>query len=84
MNRTEEQLRELERSLAYEHPSGLLDSCFVKKGDDDGRYWIDLERGEYGDFESEIAYLDSRGLLERHPQHAHWVCVRDESEEEKA
>jgi hypothetical protein len=44
--------------------------------------WFDLDsfdtNGFYCDVEQAVSYLESRGLLIRHPNHDRWVAVRAE------
>jgi hypothetical protein len=39
-----------------------------------------ISRGAEEFVKEAVEYLDARGLIERHPDNANWVCVRDESE----
>lgn len=80
---TPEALRTLERSLAYERARGALDSfCGAGRDAFSDRNWYDLDDVDEDavNVDDEAAYLDSRGLLERHPTKPRWVDVRDESE----
>jgi hypothetical protein len=76
-------LRAIEMTLAYEQASGILESScnYIKEnsGDDPDSFWLDLGSLDE-DLDDEIAYLESRRLLERHPEHAGWVRICDEGE----
>ena len=41
--------------------------------------FYDLRSAEI-DMTDEVKYLHARGLLDIHPDHSHWVSLRDESE----
>jgi hypothetical protein len=69
----------IEQSLAYEHAASVIEShCVVQKTADLVQYY-DLASAEI-DVTEEAMYLDSRRLLERHPEHLLWVLIRDEDE----
>lgn len=71
-------LRAIERSLAYEQASQMVDSsCLLRTAGSDT--WIDLASAEI-DLSDEVAYLEARGLLMRHGDHPEWVMVCDEGE----
>jgi hypothetical protein len=76
------QLRELERSLAYEHATGLIESCCVRHEHDLGNYYdLDNTPGvPDGALDDVIHYLDMRGLLSRDTDNPNIVELRDESE----
>ncbi|MDP9037813.1 MAG: hypothetical protein M3O02_00900 [Acidobacteriota bacterium] len=81
--------RGIERSMAFDFASGLLDGetlCVERDGEPDFD-WMDLasarddETGELAEHvEEAIRYLDSRELIERDPEHPDWISIRDESE----
>jgi hypothetical protein len=80
-----EDLRDLERSLAYDEASSMIDSmCAMESTDDRLEAWwnniddIDDMPGVEEAIADAVRYLDSRGLLERHPNHPNWVRVLDE------
>ena len=70
------EMRDLERSMAYEHASGIIDGESYSKPD--GWMEVDIE-GEVEIFDA-VRYLEWRGLVERHAQHSNWIKVREESE----
>jgi hypothetical protein len=41
--------------------------------------WYDLTSSDE-DLSDEVAYLDARRFLQRHPQNQHWVIIQDEGE----
>lgn len=80
--------RGLERSMAFDFASAVLDGEALpadRNGEADYD-WLDMTsaRGEDGEFpehiEEVIRYLDSRGLIERDPEHPEWIAILDESE----
>lgn len=67
----------LERSLAYQFAAGVIDGESIAVGDD--KEWSEIDpEGEVDLFDA-VRYLESRGLLERHPDHPNWVMVCDEA-----
>jgi hypothetical protein len=80
MERTATELRKIERSLAYSMASGIIESeCLcVQMGEEDCE-WRDLNSANTP-LEDEVAYLESRRLIERHPEHREWVTICDEGE----
>lgn len=70
-------LRLIEMSFAFERASGAIESSCLFEQD-----WFDLESADE-DLTDEIAYLESRQLLEHHPDHPSWVAIRNESESEE-
>jgi hypothetical protein len=84
------ELLALERSLAYEAASGVIDGCCASKrvnGSAIDEWWSNIDDvAEVAGIAEEIAdavrYLEARGLIERHPDHPNWVQVRDEDEPE--
>ncbi len=76
---TSAKLGSLERTFAYEQASGLISSCCVVEETDGLDQFYDLDSAEV-DLSNEVAYLDSRRLLERHPEHPRWVMICDEDE----
>ena len=79
-------LRSLELSLAYESAAGTIDcQCAPERdgSDDVDDWWSNIDDvsdiSESVEFVADaVRYLDSRGLLERHPDHSNWVRVLDE------
>jgi hypothetical protein len=71
-------LRDIEKSLAYEHAASAIES-FCSRAPDDGHTWFDLATSDV-DLSDEATYLESRGLLDRHRMHRAWVSVRHEDE----
>ena len=77
-------MREIELSFAYERASGVIESACASRG------WTTEFFGLYYDLDDvdedtvsvdeEAAYLDSRGLLDHHPDNPRWVSICDESE----
>ena len=76
---TSQDLRNAELSFAYEHAGGMIEGLCVYAGNADGNTWYDLSKTER-DISKEIAYLESRGLLQRHPLNPAIARVRGEDE----
>lgn len=74
-------LRVIEMSLAYGQAAGIIQSsCIVAElaGEfDDG--WYDLATSDV-ELSDEIAYLESRRLLQRHLERENWVIIRGEAD----
>lgn len=71
-----------EMSFAYERAAGVIESeCVVAEPHVDAleNGWFDLESTSV-ELDDEVAYLESRNLLQRHPEHPHWVTIRDEGD----
>jgi hypothetical protein len=75
--RTARDLRKIELSFAYDLASGWIDAETNKAGDNFD--WHDLATAEV-DLSDAVDYLESRRLLERHPEHPEWVRICDEDE----
>ena len=88
---TDFEMDSLSRTLAYEWAIGVIfDGCVSVPKDETcaeaevGTWWkFDpahyLEHGG-DDFLKAIAYINARGLIERHATQPNWFAVRDESE----
>ena len=85
-------LRELERSLAYEHACQIIEGSCRPVGDEDEddevsdcRDWWDAENGACELAADDITlarrYLESRGLIAVHPLRVSWIAIKDEHEE---
>jgi hypothetical protein len=75
-----EDLRKIELSFAYKRASGVIESsCVPQLVTEEFVEWWDLESAEEN-ISGEIAYLESRRLIERHPEHPTWVRICDEDE----
>lgn len=85
--KTPEELHALERTLAYEYASSVIDG-HCRPRTDLGEGIFDVDSVEAGDAEQlvreSVEYLEWRGLLLRVKDHAQCVVVLDESEEEIA
>lgn len=77
----ESPMRLSEMSFAYERASGAIESSCISQVHDDPleNGWYDLETADE-DLDDEVAYLESRNLLQRHPEHRQWVVIQDEGE----
>lgn len=76
---------------AYREQRKLLDWAMTALVDGETR-WIEEEKAEWilinevedtffsECFDKAITYLDSRGLLERHPEHSDWVRIKEAKE----
>lgn len=71
----------IEMSFAYEHAAGILESSCVmaESAGELENGWYDLDTAEV-ELDDEIAYLESRSLLRRHPDHPSWAIVQDEGD----
>jgi len=74
-----EYLRSLEKSFAFERASGVIESECIADGEDE-TYWWDLDTAAE-DLSQEVEYLESRGLLTRHPDNPNWVMLADNEDE---
>ena len=84
--KTAEELRKLERSLAYSYASELIGNVLAEVEGSDLVDVFDLDSAAYSDedeVEDAAAYLESRGLLLRSTLNPRWVAILDESEEEQ-
>ena len=75
-------LRLIEMSLAYERAAERIrNECSVAEPHQDALEdgWYDLSTSDE-DLTDEIRYLESRGLIQYHPQHKTWVTLCDEGE----
>lgn len=77
--RTRTELRELELCFAYECASGVIESSCVMAAEVGCMKFYNLRSAEV-DVTDEVRYLQSRRLLDLHPDNPHWVSVRDEGE----
>jgi hypothetical protein len=76
-------LKRIERSLAYEQASSLIESSCARverDGDYYDLYDLDDVDEAVGDLSEEAGYLESRGLLVRQPDKPNLVEIRDEGE----
>lgn len=73
--------RLIEMGLAYERAGGAIESsCTVQEHHEPlENGWYDLSSADES-LDDEVAYLDSRRLLQRHPEHPDWVTILDEGE----
>ena len=73
---------ELERGFAYSYATQVIEGACRPVGPDGESWWDvnDAVQLAEPDVTLAVAYLESRGLLDRHPEQAHWVSLRDESE----
>lgn len=73
--------RLIEMSLAYERAVDAIESsCTVQEHHEPlENGWYDLSSADES-LDDEVAYLDSRRLLQRHPEHPDWVTILDEGE----
>jgi hypothetical protein len=71
----------VEMSLAYEHAADAIKCDCIKEEHEDQLEdgWWDLASTDL-DLTDEVAYLDSRRLLQRHVMHPDWVTICDEGE----
>jgi hypothetical protein len=70
----------IEKSMAYEFAAmRIQSSCVLHDENAYAQPWADTSSSDM-DLDEECAYLEARGLLERHPSHPDWVRVGDESE----
>jgi hypothetical protein len=77
-----EELRKIELSFAYELASSWIDSETLPsyaKNKEPLLDWHDLATAD-ADLSDAMAYLESRRLIERHPEHPTWVRICDEDE----
>lgn len=79
------EFEELERSLAYEMASGIIEGNCERVHTDSTELWYNLASATGGDdqpidLSEEAGYLESRRLLRRHPENAQWVSICDEGE----
>ena len=74
--------RQEEQSLAFEHAVQILEGSCLPVGPDGEDWWDTAVTDEEAGQEVKRAelYLDTRGLLYRHPLELSWVSVRDETE----
>jgi hypothetical protein len=82
MERTATELRKIERSLAYETASRLIDiETFYAYSQeiDEVSDWHDLASADV-DLSEAVDYLVSRNLIEFHPDYRNWVRILDEDE----
>lgn len=78
-------IRDVERSFAYEFAAGVIESsCTREQVEGDDYEYFDLDSaescGEPLDLGEEERYLDSRRLLVRHATNPRWVSICDEDE----
>lgn len=76
------ELRVLELSFAYDRATALIESecsVIVDTNDRMDLEWYDLSSTEE-DLTEEVSYLESRRLLQQHPEHPRWVMICDEGE----
>jgi hypothetical protein len=75
-----------EMSLAYERAAGVIESSCSTASEAEQDFiaglWYDLDNVDemVGDVTDEAEYLDSRSLLEHHPDNHRWVRICDEGE----
>lgn len=81
------ELDKLAHGIAYDSSSSTIDcNCRMVDGIDPvAPTFFDISdegisRGAEEFVKEAVEYLDARGLIERHPNDANWVTVRDESE----
>lgn len=74
-------MRGIEMTLAYERAAMAIENECVRELREDrlDTGWYDLESAD-SELDDEVAYLESRRLLERHPEHPEWVTICDEGE----
>lgn len=77
---TPEKFHDIEQHLAYEHAASLIDGMTAPAPLDkyDQLIWHDLSDADC-DLSSEVAYLDHRRLIDRHPDNSQWIQVREEN-----
>lgn len=70
-----------EMTFAYERAAGVIESecALAQPAGEDEEGWYDLDTSD-DDLTDEVSYLDSRRLLQHHPEHPHWVILLDEGE----
>lgn len=72
--------RERERSLAFDQAAGTIDACtgIERDGHEQWQDTSDIAEapGAIEAVRVSVLYLDTRGLIERHPDHPEWVRVR--------
>lgn len=77
-------MRGIEQTLAYERATDILTSeCVpveIAEEFQDGWYDLDSADALVFDLKEMVAYLDSRRLLQHHPEHPQWVILLDEGE----
>lgn len=76
---TSDELQLLEREFAYIHASGIIEGHCLPSSKDGAMVFFDTRSAEI-DITDEVRYLHSRRLLDVHPEHPHWISLRDESE----
>ena len=73
-------LRSLELQFAYEHAGGIVEGYCLYAGNEGGNTWYDLTTSARAEVATAVAYLESRGLLRRHPVNPSIVTVQSEAE----
>jgi hypothetical protein len=76
------EFRMVESTMAYDSAISLIDGCVLLAAEE-GQDWHDLAdfaEGSRGYLLDAVAYLNQRGLLDRHPDHPTWISVLDEDE----
>jgi hypothetical protein len=70
-----------EMGFAYERAAGMIEShCTMEEHVEDlENGWYDLGSSNI-DLSDEVAYLESRRLIQRHPEHPAWVTIADEGD----
>lgn len=79
---TRRDFRGIEMSFAYERAGGAIESeCAVAVPHEDPleNGWYDLSSAD-DTLDDEVAYLESRRLLQRHPERREWVTILDEGD----
>jgi hypothetical protein len=76
-----DKMRGFEMSFAYERATGMIENSCIKEEHEDAleNGWYDLASSDE-DLTDEVAYLDSRRLLMRHPGNPQLVTICDEGE----
>lgn len=74
-------MRGFEMSFAYERAADAIKNECVRHDHADALEdgWFDLDSADEP-LEDEVAYLESRRLLQRHPEYPEWVTICDEGE----
>lgn len=75
-------MRGIEMTLAYERAAGAIEAeCVSPEPHEDAleNGWYDLGSAD-DPLDDEVAYLESRRLLARHPEHPEWVTICDEGD----
>lgn len=80
---TRRDFRAIEMSLAYQAARDAIECCDLAAPHENSMedFWYNLKPDRHEEmFDDEVAYLESRRLLQRHPEHPEWVTILDEGE----